>query len=169
MKPTVWDLQRLILGTQPGPTRGFAAMSRTILITAAVLAALPAFAQVPDYDTVRHCTEFANGSQTAENQCRREEADARRELETTRASQDVRTYCEEQIRTEQSYVLLFGCTLNETEARANQGQPASVGMGSTSAPDSNAGAEPADRTPRGSGPISVTHGPKATIENRAGH
>src|SRR3954453_8593262 len=66
---------------QLSPARGFAAMDRIILIVAAVLAALPSLAQVPNYDTARHCTDFARGSQTAENQCRRNETDARRELE----------------------------------------------------------------------------------------
>ena len=116
-------------------------MDRIILIVAAVLAALPSLAQVPNYDTARHCTEFARGSLPAENQCRRDEADARRELEKTRVSQEVRSYCEEQIRTEQSYVLLYGCTLNEAEAGANQS------VGSTNAPTSNAGAEPATALP----------------------
>ena len=116
-------------------------MDRMILIVAAVLATLPSLAQVPNYDTARHCTEFARGSQTAEIQCRRNEADARRELEKTRVSHEVWSYCEEQIRTEQSYVLLYGCTLNEAEVEANQS------VGSTNAPTSNAGAEPATALP----------------------
>jgi hypothetical protein len=66
---------------------------------------------------------------------------ARRELEKTQVSQEVWSYCEEQIRTEQGYVLLFGCTLNEAEAGANQS------VGSTNAPIPNAGAEPATMLP----------------------
>src|SRR3954453_21528968 len=88
---------------QLSPARGFAAMDRIILIVTVMLAALPSLAQVPNYDTARHCTDFARGSQTAENQCRRNEADARRELEKTRVPHEVWSYCEEQIRTEQSY------------------------------------------------------------------
>ena len=116
-------------------------MDRIILIVAAVLATLPSLAQVPTYDTARHCTEFARGSPPAENQCRRDEADTRRELEKTRVSQEVRSYCEEQIRTEQSYVLLYGCTLNKAEVEANQS------VGSSNASTSNAGVEPATALP----------------------
>ena len=116
-------------------------MDRIILIVAAVLAALPSLAQVPNYDTARLCTDFARGSQTAENQCRRNEADARRELEKTRVPHEVWSYCEEQIRTEQSYVLLYGCTLNKAEVEANQS------VGSSNASTSNAGVEPATALP----------------------
>ncbi len=116
-------------------------MDRIILIVTVMLAALPSLAQVPNYDTVRHCTDFARGSQTAENQCRRNEADARRELEKTRVPHEVWSYCEEQIRTEQSYVLLYGCTLNKAEVEANQS------VGSSNASTSNAGVEPATALP----------------------
>jgi hypothetical protein len=116
-------------------------MDRINLIVAAVLAAFPSLAQVPNYDTARHCTEFAKGSPPTENQCRRDEADARRELEKIRVSQEVCSYLLFAIRPEQSYVLLYGCTLNEAEAGANQS------VGSTNAPTSNSVAEPATKLP----------------------
>ena len=116
-------------------------MIRPFLVIAAAFVTLPALVQVPDYDIAHRCAEFARGNRTAGNQCRRDEADARRELEKTRVSQEVWSYCEEQIRTEQSYVLLYGCTLNEAEVEANQS------VGSTNAPTSNAGAEPATALP----------------------
>lgn len=144
-------------------------MKRTILTAAAVLATLPTFAQAPNYDTARHCTEFAKGSQFAENQCCHEEADARRELDKTRVSQEVWTYCQEKIRIEQSYVLFLGCTLNEAEARAAQEKIASAGVSSTNVPPSNIGAKPADITVKRSESTTVIRRSKAAIENRAGH
>src|SRR4051812_13775246 len=116
-------------------------MNRIPLIATAALVTLPALAQIPNYDTAHHCAEFAKGSQTAENQCRRDEAGARRELESAKVSQEVWSYCEEQIPTEESYVLLYGCTLNEAEVEANQS------VGSTNAPTPNARAEPATALP----------------------
>src|SRR3954452_24619811 len=93
---------------------------------------------MPDYDMAHHCVEFAKGNQTTEEQCRRNEADARRELEHARVSQEVWSYCKEQIRTDESYVLLYGWSLNE-EANGEQRQTDPVGIGSTSAPTSNPG------------------------------
>jgi len=86
-------------------------MIRPFLIIAAALVAVPALAQVPDYDSARHCTKFAKGSRTLENECRRNEADARQELERGRISPNVLASCKEQIGAEQSYVLLYGCTV----------------------------------------------------------
>ena len=113
-------------------------MDRIILIVAAVLAALPSLAQVPNYDTARHCTEFAKGSPPAENQCRRDEADARRELERDRISQEVWAACKEQVRADQSYLLLYGCVLNEAEAKSNRRSTAPVPAGPVNAPAMNA-------------------------------
>jgi len=64
-------------------------MNRTVLTIATALATAPAFAQVPGYDTARHCAEFAKRNHTVENACHRDEADARRELERSRFSQEI--------------------------------------------------------------------------------
>jgi hypothetical protein len=121
-------------------------MNRTVLFIAAALVALPALAQVPDYDTARRCAEFAKGSRTVENGCRRDEADARRELKRSRISQEVWAACKEQVRTEQSYLLLYGCVLNEAEEVSNRRPTAQVPAGpvyalpATNAPAANTGA-----------------------------
>jgi hypothetical protein len=52
-----------------------ASITWMVLINAAVvLATVPAFAQVPEYDTARRCAEFAKGSRTVANGCRRDES-----------------------------------------------------------------------------------------------
>lgn len=61
-------------------------MIRLFLIIAAACVAMPALAQLPDYDTARRCTQFAKGNRTVEDQCRRDEADARQEIERSRVS-----------------------------------------------------------------------------------
>ena len=117
---------------------GVAAVNRMALAIAAALATAPAFAQVPDYDTARHCAEFAKGSRTVENECRRNEADARRELEGSRIAPDVLASCKEQVQPGQSYVLLFGCTLNEAELRTDRRRIAPIPVGPMDAPITNA-------------------------------
>ena len=129
-------------------------MRRTILTLAAALAAVPASAQVPEYDTARHCAEFAKGNQTVETQCRRDEADARRELEKIRLPQEVWSACEKDLQTQQSYVLLFGCTLNEAEAIANRRPIAPIPVGPLNPPAVNA--------PAADAPAPLTNAPAAT-------
>jgi hypothetical protein len=145
-------------------------VNRMVLTIAAALATAPAFAQVPDFDTARHCAEFAKGSRTVENECRRNEADARRELEGSRMSPDVLSSCKEQVRPGQSYVLLFGCTLNEAALRTNQRRIAPIPVGPIDAPKTNAptfntgaGYRPAPAAPQ-PGSVTVMRGSETTIE-----
>lgn len=147
-----------------------AAVNRLVLTIAAALATAPALAQMPDYDTARHCAEFAKGSRTVENQCRRNEADARRELEGIRMSPDVLASCTEQVRPGQSYVLLFGCTLNEAALRTDRRRIAPIPVGPTGAPvtnaptfDAGAGQRPAPAAPQ-PGSVTVMRGSETTIE-----
>jgi hypothetical protein len=116
------------------PKRRRPAMIRPLLAITAALATAPAFAQMPDYDTARHCTEFAKGNRTVENDCRRNEADARWEIERGWVAPEVLAACTEQVRAEQSYVLLFGCILNDVEARTNQKPVAPIPVGPTTIP-----------------------------------
>src|SRR5919205_1480869 len=109
-------------------------MMRPLLTTAAVLATVPALAQMPDYDTARRCAEFAKGNRAAEIGCRRNEADARRELDKSRISTDVLASCNEQVQGEQSYVLLYGCTLSATAAKGDQRRTAPIPVGPMNAP-----------------------------------
>ena len=127
--------------------KGIVAMIRSFLVIAAAFVTLPALAQVPDYDTARRCAEFAKGNHTAENQCRRDETDARRELERDRVSQEVWAACKKQVRADQSYLLLYGCVLNEAEANSNRRSTAPVAIGPVNAPATNA---PAANTGAGS-------------------
>src|SRR3954470_2019749 len=113
-------------------------MIRAFLMIAAALAIVPAFAQVPVYDTARRCAEVAKGSHTVKNECRRDEADARRELEGSRIPQEVWATCREQVRAEQSYLLLYGCVLTETEANSNQRPTAQLPVAPVNAPATNA-------------------------------
>src|SRR4051794_11813320 len=115
------------------------------LMIAAALATVPAFAQVPVYDTARCCAEVAKGSHTVKNECRRDEADARRELEGSRIPQEVWAACTEQVRAGQSYLLLYGCVLTETEANSNRRPTAQLSIApvnapATTAPAANTGA-----------------------------
>jgi hypothetical protein len=153
-------------------------MIRAFLAIAAACITMPALAQVPDYDTARRCSEFAKGSQTIENECRRDEADARRELERSRISQEVWATCNEQVRAEQSYLRLFGCILNEAEARTNQRQAAPIPVAPTNAPipatpmhvpTSNAGvgSRPAPLAAH-PGSVTVMRGSQTTIEKPSG-
>jgi hypothetical protein len=128
-----------ILGWQiPSVEKVWPVMIWLFLTIAAALATVPAFAQVPDYDTAHRCTEFAMGNRTVKNECRRDEADARRELERNRISQEVWAACKQQVRAEQSYLLLYGCVLNEAEAKSNRKPTASISVGSVNAPATNA-------------------------------
>src|SRR5215208_188219 len=149
-------------------------MNRTVLIIAAALVALPALAQVPDYDTARRCAEFAKGSRTVENGCRRDEADARRELKRSRISQEVWAACKEQVRAEQSYLLLYGCVLNEAEAKSNRKPTASISVGSVNAPATNAPAANTGARNRAAalvgppGSITIIRSSETTIEKPSG-
>jgi hypothetical protein len=145
-------------------------MIRLFLTIVAAFITMPAFAQVPDYDTARHCAAFAKGSRSVENECGRNEADARRELEGSRIAQDVLASCNEQLRAEQSYVLLYGCALNEAELRTSRRQIAPIPVGPmnapiTDAPALNTGAErrPAPSAPP-PGSVTVMRGSETTIE-----
>src|SRR3954454_7673823 len=104
-------------------------MIRSFLVIAAALVTLPALAQMPDYDTARRCAEFARGNRTAENQCRRDEADARRELERDRISREVWAACKYHVRAAQSYLLLYGCILDEAEVKSNRRSTAPAPIG----------------------------------------
>jgi hypothetical protein len=84
-------------------------MNRSVLILAAVLVALPAQGQVPDYDPVRYCTEFAKSDSHVEHECRRDEAHARRKLEENQSPPEIWAYCKDLMQSEQSYSLLYGC------------------------------------------------------------
>jgi hypothetical protein len=95
-------------------------MIRPFLTIAAVCMTMPAVAQVPNYDTARRCAVFAKGSRTIENECRRDEMDARRELERSRICQEVWAACKQQVRAKQSYLLLYGCVLIEAETKSNR-------------------------------------------------
>jgi hypothetical protein len=113
-------------------------MIRPFLMIAAALGTVPAFAQVPAYDTARRCAEVAKGSRTIRNECRRDEADARRELERNRIPQEVWAACTEQVRAKQSYLLLYGCALTETEANSNRRPTAQFPVAPVNAPATNA-------------------------------
>jgi hypothetical protein len=146
-------------------------MIRPLLTLAAALVTLPASAQVPNFDTTRRCAEFAKSNYTVENDCRRNEAEARRELERSRISQEVWAACKEQVQTEQSYVLLYGCTLNEAETKANQRRAAPIPVGPMNIPamdaptlNTGAGSRPAPPSTR-PGSITVMRGSATTIEN----
>ena len=149
-------------------------MIRPFLVIAAGLVALPALAQVPDYDTARRCAEFARGNRIAGYQCRRDEADARRELERDRISQEVWAACKEQVRADQSYLLLYGCVLNEAEVNSNWGSTAPVPIGpvntpATNAPSANTGARSRAVALVGPpGSIPVIRGSQTTIEKPSG-
>ena len=54
-------------GRYPRPEER-SAMIRLFLIIAAACVAMPALAQLPDYDTARRCTQFAKGNRTVEDQ-----------------------------------------------------------------------------------------------------
>ena len=108
------------------------------LMIAAALGTVSAFAQVPAYDTARRCAEVAKGSRAVKNECRRNEADAQRELEGSRIPQDVWAACTEQVRAEQSYLLLYGCVLTETEANSNRRPTAQLPVAPVNAPATNA-------------------------------
>src|SRR4051794_21746025 len=149
-------------------------MIRPFLVIAAGLVALPALAQVPDYDTARRCAEFARGNRTAGNQCRRDEADARRELERDRISQEVWASCKEQVRADPSYLLLYGCVLNEAEAKSNRRSIAPVPIGPVNTPAMNAPAANTGARSRAvalvgpPGSITVVRGSQTTIEKLLG-
>ena len=147
-----------------------AGITRMVLINAAVLATVPAFAQVPDYDTARRCAAFAKGSRTIEKGCRRDEADARQELKRSRISQAVWAACKEQVRAEQSYLLLYGCVLNEAEEISNRRPTAQVPAGpanapATKAPAANTGARSRAAALVGPpGSITVIRGSETIVE-----
>jgi hypothetical protein len=149
-------------------------MIRPFLVIAAAFVTLPALAQVPDYDTARRCAEFARGNSTAGNQCRRDEADARRELERDRISQEVWAACKKQVRADQSYLLLYGCVLNEAEAKSNRGSTAPVPVGPVNTPATNAPAANIGARSRAvalvgpPGSIPVIRGSQRTIEKPSG-
>jgi hypothetical protein len=155
--------------------RGIYPMNRTVLTIAATLVTLPALAQVPDYDTAQRCAEFANGSRTVENGCRRDEADARRELKRSRISQEVWATCKEQARAEQSYLLLYGCVLNEAEEVSNrrpigQGPTNPINAPATNAPAANTGARSRAAALVGPpGSITVIRGSETIIGKPSSH
>jgi hypothetical protein len=150
--------------------RGIYSMNRTMLTIAVALVILPALAQMPDYDTARRCAEFAKGSRTVENGCRRDEADARRELKRSRISQEVWAACKEQLRAEQSYLLLYGCVLNEAEEISNRRPTAQVPAGPANAPATNAPAANTGARSRAAalvgppGSITVIRGSETIVE-----
>ena len=145
-------------------------MIRPFLIIAAVCITMPAVAQVPNYDTARRCIEFAKGRPAIEKECRRDEADARRELERSRISQEVWAACTEQVRAEQSYLLLYGCVLNEAEEKSNRRPSAPIPIGPVNAPAANAPAANTGARSRAAalvgplGSITVIRGSETTNE-----
>ena len=149
-------------------------MIRPFLTIVAASIAAPALAQVPAYDTARRCAEVAKDSRTAESECRRDEADARRELERDRISQEVWAACKEQVRADQSYLLLYGCVLNEAEAKSNRTSTAPVPVGPVNAPSTNAPAANTGARSRAValvGPLgstTVIRGSQTTIEKSSG-
>jgi len=150
-------------------------MIRSFLVIAATFVTLPALAQVPGYDTARRCAESARGNRTAEKQCRRDEADARRELGRDRISQEVWAACQEQVRADQSYLLLYGCVLDEAEAKSNRRSTAPVPIGPVNAPATNAPAANTGARSRAvalvgpPGSIPVIRGSQTTVEKPSGH
>jgi hypothetical protein len=145
-------------------------MIRIFLIIAAACVAVPALAQLPDYDTARRCTQFAQGNRTVEDQCRRDEADARQEIERSRVSPEILPLCKERVQSEQSYVLLYGCTLNDAEAKTDRRRIAPIPVGPMNIPAVNT---PTLSTGAGSRPlppavspgsVTVMRGSETTIE-----
>src|SRR4051794_2071781 len=128
----------LITGGKYFLPEGRPAMIRPFLIIAAACIAVPASAQLPDYDTASRCAQFARGNRTNENQCRHDEADARQEIEKGRISPEILESCKQQVQGEQSYVLLYGCTLNEAEAKTDGRRIAPIPVGSMNAPAATA-------------------------------
>jgi hypothetical protein len=135
---------------------------------------VPALAQVPAYDTTHRCAEFAKGNRTVEKGCRRDEADARREVEKSRIPREVLASCIEQVRAEQSYVLLYGCTLNVAEAKTNGRPAAPVAVGPVNAPGTNSPVVNKGTAGRAAalvgplGPIIIMRGGEVTIEKPSG-
>jgi hypothetical protein len=148
-------------------------MIRLFVTIAAACIALPAFAQVPGYDTARHCAESAKGNRTAENECRRNEADARRELERSRVSKEILASCNEKMRAEQSYLLLYGCVLDQAEVKTKR-PAAPIVVGPINAPVANAPAVNTGTRSRAAalvgpdGLITVIRGLETTIEKPPG-
>jgi hypothetical protein len=145
-------------------------MIRLFLIIAAACVAMPALAQLPDYDTARRCTQFAKGNRTVEDQCRRDEADARQEIERSRVSPEILAFCRERVQSEQSYVLLYGCTLNDAEAKTDRRRIAPIPVGPMNIPAVNtptlypgAGSRPSPPA-ESPGSVTVMRGSETTIE-----
>ena len=145
-------------------------MIRSFLIIAAACIAVPALAQLPDYDTAGRCARFAGGNRTIENQCRLDETVARQEIERTRISPAILASCKEQVQSEQSYVLLYGCTLNDAEAKTGQRPMAPIPVGSMNAPavtaptlSTGAGSRPASPA-MSPGSVTVMRGSETTVE-----
>ena len=131
---------------------------------------MPALAQLPDYDTARRCTQFAKGNRTVEDQCRRDEADARQEIERSRVSPEILAFCRERVQSEQSYVLLYGCTLNDAEAKTDRRRIAPIPVGPMNIPAVNtptlypgAGSRPSPPA-ESPGSVTVMRGSETTIE-----
>jgi hypothetical protein len=145
-------------------------MIRPFLAIAAAFITVPALAQVPNYDTTRRCAEVAKGNRTVENECRRDETDARRELVRSRIPQGLLAACKEQVRAEQSYLLLYGCALNQAEAKTNGSPAAPIAVGPANASATNAPAVNAGATSRAAalvgplGSIIIMHGSERRIE-----
>jgi hypothetical protein len=149
-------------------------MIRQFLAIAAAFVTVPALAQVPNYDTAHRCAEFAKGNRTVEKGCRRDEADARRELVRSRIPQGLLAACKEQVRAEQSYLLLYGCALNEAEAKTNGRPAAPIAVGPVNASAKNAPAVNTGATSRAAalvgplGPIIIMRGSEIRIVKPSG-
>src|SRR5689334_14066345 len=93
-------------------------LNRALVTIAAAFVTLSALAQIPDYDPVRFCTEFAKGDSHMEHECRRDEAHVRRKLEKNQIPPEILAYCKDLLQSEQSYLLLYRCTLNRGERKS---------------------------------------------------
>ena len=149
-------------------------MIRLFLTIVAMCITMPALGQLPNYDMARRCAEFAKGSRTIEKTCRRDEADARGELERSQTSWEVWAACKQQVRAEQSYVLLYGCVLIEAEAKSNRGPTAPIPVDPVNAPAANAPAANTGSRSRAAalvgppGSITIIRSSETTIEKPSG-
>jgi hypothetical protein len=125
-------------------------MHRILLAVAAILAAVPAIAQVPTFDTATYCKDLAKGSYSTEKTCRDMEREARIALERGSVHPSIMQYCANLA--SGSYSTMKTCTEMETSAKENM--PRVPGPTSVTRPTS----------PNPAGSMVIMRGGESTIE-----